>query len=362
MKEGRPLRVAVIGIQGVPAAYGGFETLVENLIGENCPADVEYTVFCSSAECGERPASYKGARLRYVGLRSHGVQSILYDIVSMVKASRGYDVLLVLGTSGCSFLPLLRLWYRRRLVVNIDGLEHRRAKWGRLARRLLLFSEQMAVRCADCVIADNRGIADYVRSVYGRDPALIAYGGDHAVRDVSDEFAGSVLARYGVGAGNYCLAICRIEPENNCHLVLEAFRDAGRKLLFVGNWASSDYGRSLRERYAACPDIVMADAVYDLDTLHALRSRARCYIHGHSAGGTNPSLVEAMFAGRPVVAYDVVYNRATTAGRAAYFSDVAGLRRLISSELPDGSVLLEIAEKEYTWSRIAARYVSVLRT
>ena len=121
-------KIAVIGTVGVPANYGGFETLVENIIGENASEDIEYTVFCSSKVYLEKKSDYKGAKLKYVGLKANGAQSTLYDICSMLRTSNKYDVALVLGVSGCIFLPIFRLWFKNHLIVNIDGLEHRRDK------------------------------------------------------------------------------------------------------------------------------------------------------------------------------------------------------------------------------------------
>lgn len=312
-------QVAIIGTQGVPARYGGFESLVENIIGENCPADIHYTVFCSSKDLSSRDSSYKGCSLKYIPLHANGSQSIPYDIISLCKAIRGYDVVLVLGVSGCSFLPIFRLFFRKRLIINIDGLEHRRDKWGRVARWILRFSESMAVRYADVVISDNKGIQDYVRETYHKESALIAYGGDHVWRNLSKETQQKYLDQYGLKPGEYAITVCRIEPENNCHITLEAFAHSKKRLVFIGNWNHSEYARNLKERYNTYPNISCLDAIYDLDVLYALRSNAGFYVHGHSAGGTNPSLVEAMFFGCPILAYDVVYNRETTQGQAYYF-------------------------------------------
>ena len=351
--------VAVIGTQGVPANYGGFESLVENIIGENCPPDIRYTVFCSSKDMPERLAAYKNCRLKYIPLHANGAQSIPYDIWSLCRVMRGYDTILVLGTSGCSFLPVFRLFCRKRLIVNIDGLEHRRAKWGRLARRVLRFSESMAVRFADVVIADNKGIEDYVRDTYRKDAVMIAYGGDHVRRKVSEELQRSHLGVYGLERGEYAITVCRIEPENNCHTTLEAFAGSDRKLVFIGNWNHSEYARDLKGRYSGYPNIVLLDAIYDLDILYTLRANAGIYIHGHSAGGTNPSLVEAMFFGRPIIAFDVIYNRETTKNEAYYFTDTESLKALISERYLDGSRMKELAEKEYLWSHISRQYCSL---
>lgn len=353
-------KVAIIGTQGVPARYGGFETLVENIIGDNCSPDIQYTVFCSSKDMPERLENYKGAFLRYVPLRANGVQSIPYDMWSMMKViGKDFDAVVVLGTSGCMFLPIFRLFCRKKLIVNIDGLEHRRAKWGKMAKWVLRNSERMAVKFADVIIADNQGIADYVKQTYRMNPVVIAYGGDHVQREVSDKFQQDVLKEYGVTAGNYAITVCRVEPENNSRTILEAFAAAGKELVFVGNWDRSEYSRGLKTEFEKYANIHFINSEYNLDRLYALRANCAWYIHGHSAGGTNPSLVEAMFFGRPILCYDVVYNRETTQGQAYYWKNLQELQLLLERNDLDGNVMKDIAKKEYMWKHIAEQYESL---
>lgn len=349
-------RVAIIGIRGVPANYGGFETLVENMIGSNASDDIEYTIFCSARAYPKRRKTYKGAKLRYIGLNANGIQSIAYDILAMVRTSRKYDAALILGTSGCIFLPIFRLYFHNKIIVNIDGLEHRRGKWGRAAKWFLRTSEKIAVKNADVIIADNKGIRDYVSKTYHHNAALIAYGGDHVERIVSDDVQKNILQRYGVENSQYAISICRIEPENNIQMILEAFAQTSMKLVFIGNWERNSYGKELKEEYSKYKNIIISNSEYCLDTLYTLRSHATMYIHGHSAGGTNPSLVEAMFFGRPILAFDVVYNRATTDNKAYYFRKCDELRALICQEHLNGSAMKGIAHLRYTWKNIASQY------
>ncbi len=349
-------KIAIIGIVGVPASYGGFETLVENIIGEKAGEDIEYTIFCSSKAYQNRLDHYKGAKLKYINLQANGMQSTLYDIMAMIRTGNQFDVALVLGVSGCLFLPVFRCWFKNRLIVNIDGLEHRRGKWGRFAKWFLKKSEVMAVKYADVVIADNKGIQDYVDETYHQPSVLIAYGGDHVERRVADEKIENILRDYDVERGEYSITVCRIEPENNCHIILDAFAKSGKKLVFIGNWEKSEYGRELKRRYASCKNINIHSPEYDLDTLYTLRSNAAMYIHGHSAGGTNPSLVEAMFFGKPILAYDVIYNRATTNQQAYYFTNCEQLLDLLNQEGLDGTAMRTIAQNQYTWKKIASQY------
>lgn len=354
--------VSIIGTVGVPANYGGFETLVENIIGENASTDIKYTVFCSSKSYSKQQSAYKRARLKYIPLEANGLQSILYDILSLVRATRESDVIVVLGVSGCCFLPVYRLFSKKRLVINIDGLEHRRDKWGKWTRRFLKFSERMAVKYADVIVSDNKGIQDYVREEYGKDSALIAYGGDHVLKNVSADKQSEILKDLGLTGNEFAFTVCRIEPENNCHIVLEAFRKTGKKLAFVGNWERSEYGRSLKMKYGNECNIKLFNPIYDLDVLYALRNNCQLYVHGHSAGGTNPSLVEAMHFGRCILAFDVIYNRETTENRAYYFDTVENLMDLLMKKDEwnvCGENMKEIAQRRYLWNIIAKQYESL---
>ena len=350
-------RVAIVGIQGVPAKYGGFETLVENIIGDNCSPEVCYTVFCSGKDYTTRPDTYKGVRLEYIPFfHANGVQSTPYDILSMLKCLWGYDTVVILGVSGCAFLPIFRLLYRKKLIVNIDGLEHRRAKWGKFTKCFLRISEAMAVRFANVIVADNKGIQDYVRETYHKEAVLIAYGGDQVLRNIPEDRQIEILRKYGVTPCNYAVSVCRIEPENNSHIICEAFASSGKNIVFVGNWERSEYSHRLKQQYGKYHNIRMVNAVYDLDELYALRNLCSCYIHGHSAGGTNPSLVEAMFFGKPILAYDVLYNRETTENKACYFKTADELKDLLERKTMDSTAMKEIAMRRYTWKYIAGQY------
>ena len=176
-------KVAIIGTVGVPARYGGFETLAHHLVVE-LANKVDMTVYCSAKSYAkpERKATYKGARLVYVPLRANGISSVFYDILSMIHAMIFSEVLIILGVSGCLFLPFVRLFSNRKVIVNVDGLEWRRAKWNSWAKRFLIWSERMAIALSDEVITDNEAIRKYVFDRYGRDSRLIEYGADHTRR------------------------------------------------------------------------------------------------------------------------------------------------------------------------------------
>jgi len=354
--------IAILGTVGVPGSYGGFETLAQNLVEYHGATthSSDLAVYCSAQAFPTRPQTYGTARLRYIGLNANGPQSIPYDALSLFDAVwHGDTRLLLLGVSGALTLPLVRLVSRARIVTNIDGIEWKRAKWKGLARPILRASEWAAVRFSHQVIADNQAIADYVLETYGIPCMVIPYGGDHAF--VADP---APAARAGL-PDSYALALCRIEPENNASMILEAFAALDTPLVFVGNWGRSDYGRNLKARFKEHPNIIIRDPVYEPHGLRAIRDGASMYVHGHSAGGTNPSLVEMMHFAIPVLAYGCSFNRHTTEEKARYFESAGELIDTVRSLTPEaaaqiGANMGEIARRRYTWDKIGRAYFDLL--
>lgn len=350
-------KVAIVGIQGLPANYGGFETMVENIIGDNASDNIQYTVFCSSKDMKQSSLTeYKGAQLEYINIPSHGVYSIPYYSLSMLRCFKGFDTVLMLGCGGGFMVHLFKLLSKAKLIVNVDGVEWRRAKWGKAARWLIRTVERLCVAKADVIVADNKGIQDYVNEEYNKPSVVIAYGGDTVLRDMSEEKQRKILQEKNLTPNEYSISVCRIEPENNCHLTLDAFAQTNEKMVFIGNWDRSEYGRNLKEKYSQFANICILDPIYDLDTLYALRSNAKLYIHGHSAGGTNPSLVEAMFFGIPIYAFDCVYNMESTYDEADYYHTAEDLKNLLVRMPDNGKKMKELAWKHYTWKKIAEQY------
>lgn len=357
------MKISILGTAGIPASYGGFETLAENLsrFHQNNKLPCKLLVYCSAKIYPKKLKSYLGAELRYIGLSANGVSSIPFDILSLFAAIRQRsNVILLLGVSGAIALPLVRLLSDARIVTNIDGIEWKRDKWKGLARWFLRLSERMAVRFSHEVIADNAAIATHIAETYCRYCHVIAYGGDHAIRLKPKPYATKQLPSC------YALALCRIEPENNVTMILEAFaQNLGRPLVFVGNWNNSSFGRALRERFASAEYLHLLDPIYDLDVLHTLRSKAALYVHGHSAGGTNPSLVEMMHFGLPILAYDCNFNRNTTDGEALWFHDTESLASAVAKLTPEkseavGAAMKRIAQERYTWDVIGRAYYDLL--
>ena len=260
------------------------------------------------------------------------------------------------------FFHIIRRKFKGKIVTNIDGLEWKRDKWNPLAKWLLHTSEKLAVKYSDVVIGDNKGITDYVKEAYGKDAVLIAYGGDHATKITDD----SLYEKYPYMQNPYSVTVCRIEPENNIHIILEAFsKMPDNQLVMVGNWKNSEYGVSLKQQYSNYDNIHLLDPIYESHEINWIRSNASLYVHGHSAGGTNPSLVEAMNLGLPIIAFDCVYNRATTHESCLYWKQNDDIVNILNSKKDSfksiSRDMKEIGLKEYSWKKIAEEYNNLWR-
>jgi glycosyltransferase involved in cell wall biosynthesis len=357
-------KIAIIGTVGLPANYGGFETLTNHLVS-NLNSKYDFTVYCSGKRYGktERIPSYKGARLKYLPFNANGIQSIIYDSISILHALFYADVLLILGVAGAWILPFVRLFTNKRIIISIDGIEWKRDKWNRLAKMYLWVAERIAVKYSHIDISDNESIQDYTALRYGSLSRIVEYGGDHI------EYAEPTdkdFENYPFLVSQYAVKVCRIEPENNVHVVLEAFtKIKNKRLVIVGNWNHSDYGRNLKQTYASYKNIFMLNPIYDQRTLDVIRGGAVLYIHGHSAGGTNPSLVEAMNLELPILAFNVSYNRTTTENKAAYFKGVEDIEEyVVSKSMHDlkanAIVMKNIANRRYKWAIIAQKYDALI--
>jgi glycosyltransferase involved in cell wall biosynthesis len=341
------MKVSIIGTVGLPACYGGWETLVDNIV-KSRTANIEYSVYCSSKNYKSKIDSYNGAHLIYLPISANGISSIFYDIISLVHTwFTRPNVVLILGVSGCVFLPFYKLFSRSKIVINVDGIEWKRDKWSGLAKWFLKYSESVAVRYSDIVIADNDGISDYISETYDVRSKVIAYGGEH-----------SLVSELTEVTSDYFFTVCRIEPENNVRMILMSFSQSGLKYKIVGNWKSSQYGIDLKTEFLPFSNIEMIDPIYDLNQLFEYRDRCIGYIHGHSVGGTNPSLVEIMHFSKQVYAYDCVFNRYTTENRALYFSNSDEISRLLldANVTVENHDLKSVAMKRYTWNIVTKQY------
>lgn len=359
-------KVAIIGSVGLPANYGGFETLADHLV-EELSDELDFTVYCSSKKYKkeDRLKSYKGARLHYIPLEANGVQSVLYDSWSIIHAVFRADVLIVLGVAGAWIFPFIKFFTDKKIIASIDGIEWKREKWSFWAKLYLWWAEKIAVKFSHIDISDNESIQDYTALRYKTLSRVIEYGADHTIS--SSNVTVEEQKKYPFLGRSYAVSVCRIVPENNVQEILEAFSTVENcPLVMVGNWENSDYGIRLKKKFEGNGNLILLNPIYEQKEIDLIRGHAKVYIHGHSAGGTNPSLVEAMYLGLPVFAFDVSYNRVTTENKAFYFSDSLGLKKkmALTSDLElaaSGSQLKSIAQRRYCWGKVALKYKDIIK-
>lgn len=359
------MRLAIFGARGVPARWGGWDTIVTELGPRLVGAGHEVTLFAMPRYTGpEVGATFGGMRIvRLPTLYGKFTETLLHELLSSLASlvRPRQDVYYVLGCrTTWAYLPHRLLG--RRVVFNTDGLDWRRRKWGTLARAYLRGNYWLARKTASHLVSDSKALQRLYRDEYGVDSAFLTNGG--GVHEVTDEAAHrAILAGYGVEPGGYYLQVCRIEPENNPDIVVREYVASGATapLLVVGgaNYAS-EYFDSLR----ATPDprVRFLGPVYEPERIEALFLGARAYIHGHEVGGTNPSLVTALGCGRLVLAHDVPWNEEVLAGLGLLWTKAQGsLRAQIERVEAEGEGLRAAAEPAgrqrvrefYAWEKCA---------
>lgn len=361
MKKENENKLAIVGIKGLPAKYGGFETFVDQFCRNTEINKEQIYVYCDPST--DFKSSYDYCQRIKIPLLANGISSIFFDMFAMFHAAiKGRNILL-LGCSGALAIPVCKI-FRIKIVTNIAGLEWSRDKWGKFAKFTLKLLEKIAVKYSDDIIADNTGISDYIRNNYGKTPKIIAYGGDHL--PLSPYSPGELLAlqkKYEIpfNVSDSYIAVARCQPDNNIEKILLSFEGVEKQnIIFVSNWDVSSYGDKILKRFKDKPNISLIGPVYDLRELTVLRMASKAYIHGHSAGGTNPALVEAMWCGLKCLCFDNIFNRSTTNDRANYWHSHNELSQLILDQnTENGKDMKMLAKSKYTWKSIANQYKEV---
>jgi glycosyltransferase involved in cell wall biosynthesis len=253
---------------------------------------------------------------------------MLYDMISVNDAVKKNDVVLLLGLGAGYLLPFLSKKKLSKIILNFGGLDWKRDKWALPAKKVIHISEKLLVKYSPLIVADNKAIQSYIESNYQKQSALIAYGGDQAFPAAITE---KDIEQYPFLKQPYAFCVCRIQSDNQIELLLASFAETSIPFVLVGNWNSSSFGIKIRKKYQSIPNLFMLDAIYEPTALNKLRSNCMIYMHGHTAGGTNPSLVEAMYLGLPIAAYASAYNESVTQNKAVYFKDFTSLVELLNN-------------------------------
>ncbi|WP_372966768.1 DUF1972 domain-containing protein [Microbacterium sp.] len=355
------LRIALIGTRGIPAAYGGFETAVEE-VGRRL-VDRGHRVLVYGRDAGTVGDTHLGMRrVTLPAVRQKALETLSHTALSTLHAvtKARPDAAFVFNAANSPFLPLLRA-RRIPVALHMDGLEWRRSKWGSRGKAYYRWAEAFGVQTADAIISDAPGIADYYDHQFDVPSELIRYGAP-----LLDDAPADGIARLGLEPGGYHLVVARFEPENHVREIVEGYAAsaAQKPLVVVGSAPYAAEYTAAIDRIAAADDrIRLLGAVYDQELLDALYHHAYTYLHGHSVGGTNPSLLRAMGAGTAVVAYDVVFNREVLDGSGWYFEGPADVARAVDAVEADPTAVTSNAEamrrraaEAFSWDDVAAAY------
>ena len=359
------MKIAILGTRGIPNYHGGFEQFAEFFSLFLHKKGIDVYVYCSSIH-PYKEQTYKGIRLivcNDIEDKIGTAGQFLYDLNCILDArNRNFDVILQLGYTSSSIWSFL--FPKNAIVVtNMDGLEWKRTKYNYFVQRFLKFAEKLAVKHSDYLISDSIGIQEFLQKTYKKESKYIAYGA--TLFDSPDQKKIQYLAEIPY---SYDLLIARMEPENNLEIIIKGYlkKDSGRKLFLVGSHNATKFGKYLFEKYSSNESIVFLGPIYDMDTLNNLRYYSNLYFHGHSVGGTNPSLLEAMACNCCIVAHENVFNQSILNQDAFYFSDEYQLAEYLFLNKNQEAISLKIENNrhkirhQYDWEVINTAYLDFI--
>lgn len=360
------MKIAFISTRGIPNNYGGFEQFAEYISVGLVRRGHEVVVYSPHFHPYREP-DYKGVRIKHIyspeKWMGSSVGSFFYDFLSLRDALKKEKFDIIYEAGYTSIVPAY-IWFNVKRIkyplftTNMDGLEYKRTKFNKWVQKFVFWEERMAVKHSHYLIADNMGIRDYYKEKYGKESKFLAYGAD-----VHEDYDVDVLKEYGLEAGGYFIVVARLEPENNLFMAIEGYlasNQYGKRPLVVVGKTNTPYGKYLVERYGRDCNIRFVGGIYDFRKLNSIRHYSYAYFHGHSVGGTNPSLLEAMASGCFILAHDNIFNRAVLGENALYYgsTDAAtemldGIDQAVSAHKKEYTERnLEVIRRDYSWEKL----------
>lgn len=355
------MRIAILGTRGIPASYGGFETFAEHLARRLVLRGHDVTVYCRAHYVSPRQLEYHGVKLKVLPtIRHKYFDTVVHTFLSAIHAVSGrFDAALICNCANAPFTPILRLT-GTPVAINVDGLEHKRKKWGRLARRYYRFAEYLSTLLPNEIVTDAQVIQDYYLARHNASSTMIAYGSE--VERRSDREA---VRKWRVEPNRYVLYVSRLEPENNAHLVIEAFKKVrtAYRLLIVGDAPYAEqYISDLKARARGDKRIIFTGFVFGQD-YRALQQNAYCYVHATEVGGTHPALLEAMGYGNCVLTLATPENMEVVGEAGVPYIDEFDLTEKLQRVLRDGSLVhayrnraQQRVQTHYDWDGVVDQY------
>ncbi len=364
------MKIAFISTRGIPNNYGGFEQFAEYISVGMAQRGHEVVVYSPKFHPYQE-STYKGVRIKHIyspeTWMGSSVGSFFYDFASLRDALKKEDFDIIYEAGYTSIIPAY-IWFnvkkRKRPIftTNMDGLENKRSKFSPMVRRFLDWEEKMAVKYSHYLIADNMGIHDYYKEKYGKESKFLAYGAD-----IHDDFKAEYLEEFGLKSEEYYILIARLEPENNIVMAIEGYlhsKENGRRPLIVVGKTNTPHGKELVEKYGNERNVEFVGGIYDFKKLDSVRHFSKAYFHGHSVGGTNPSLLEAMAAGCFIFAHDNIFNRAVLKENAFYYPSADKVTEYLNriDTIAEGSKIqytarnIEVIRNEYSWESLIDKH------
>jgi len=354
------MKIAIIGARGIPASYGGFETFAEEISIRLANETFDVTVICQDGN--PKLDFYNKVQLRYSRFsKEKNPVKFYYDSLKMALGN--YDITVVCGVGGALFYPFLKK-SKGRIITHVDGREELRGKYSGQKKLYVRMAQTFAAKYSDHIVADSNAVKRHWQTKYALSEnkiSAIAFGAPNNIS--SDD---TILSNIGLNRKTYYLVVCRMVPENNLEMILRGFisSESKSKLVLVGTLAG-EYGEQLK-KYSS-EQIMFIGSVYDKRKLFSLRTNCKAYLHGHSVGGTNPSLLESMAAGNVCICHDNEYNRETTDGEMIYFHNAEVLSEKIKEvENMDDAATKQFVSKgmmrissSYNWEKITQQYVKL---
>ena len=364
------MKIAFVSTRGIPNNYGGFEQFAEYISVGMAQRGHEVVVYSPKFHPYQE-STYKGVRIKHIyspeTWMGSSVGSFFYDFASLRDALKKEDFDIIYEAGYTSIIPAY-IWFnvkkgkRPIFTTNMDGLENKRSKFSPMVRRFLDWEEKMAVKYSHYLIADNMGIHDYYKEKYGKESKFLAYGAD-----IHDDFKAEYLEEFGLKSEEYYILIARLEPENNIVMAIEGYlhsKENGRRPLIVVGKTNTPHGKELVEKYGNERNVEFVGGIYDFKKLDSVRHFSKAYFHGHSVGGTNPSLLEAMAAGCFIFAHDNIFNRAVLKENAFYYPSADKVTEYLNriDTIAEGSKIqytarnIEVIRNEYSWESLIDKH------
>lgn len=360
------MKIAFISTRGIPNNYGGFEQFAEYISVGLAQRGHEVVVYSPHFH-PYKENNYKGVHIKHIyspeTWMGSSVGSFLYDFSSLKDALKNEKFDIIYEAGYTSIVPAY-IWFNVKNIkypiftTNMDGLEYKRTKFNKWVQKFVFWEEQMAVKHSHYLIADNMGIHDYYKEKYGKESKFLAYGAD-----IHDNYNEEFLKEFSLEANNYYLLVARLEPENNITMAIEGYlasKENGKRPLIIVGKTNTPHGKELVAKYGHEKFIHFVGGIYDFNKLNSIRHFSYAYFHGHSVGGTNPSLLEAMASDCFILANDNIFNKAVLGENALYYPDHINVTNLLNNikslaETHKKSFIennLEVIRKEYSWEKL----------